>query len=385
MDRFRMYARADRGGTFYWEDAENGRQGSLKTKDRSQAAKLLAAKNETDRQPNLNRELGRVYMKAADPALTTRTWQQVIDAYCNRAHLRETSRERPRRAYAGKQFDPIRDVVLTETSTDLLLGVVEKARNASTQHYLRRLHNYAVGLGWLPWQVVPHRLWPPQRSKKRRAITEAEHREIIATESNQEHRQYYELLWLTGASQSDGAELTADKVDWENDVLSFSRKKLKPDDPPCIMRIGPQLGALLRQLPQKGPLFPAMFRMKHKDRSAEFYRRCRLLKICGISLHSYRHGWAERAQVAGMPERYAQAALGHASKAVHRAYARGALVSIPPLEAYEEKARNIVAFPGRVDLGTPQTAGSSERDSKMRELLINADQSELAHLLRGCR
>lgn len=150
MDRFRMYARADRGGTFYWEDTENRRQGSLKTKDRGTAAKLLQAKNETVRQPNLNRELGRVYMKAADPSLTTRTWQQVIDVYCNRAHLRESSRERPQRAFAGRHFDPIRQLVLTETTTEQLLSVIEKVRNASTQHYLRRLHNYAVGLCWLP-------------------------------------------------------------------------------------------------------------------------------------------------------------------------------------------------------------------------------------------
>lgn len=46
-----------------------------------------------------------------------------------------------------------------------------------------------------------------------------------------------------------------------------------------------------------------------------------------------------------MPERYAQVALGHASKSVHRAYARGAVVTVPSLETYEEKAQNIVSFP----------------------------------------
>jgi hypothetical protein len=38
------------------------------------------------------------------------------------------------------------------------------------------------------------------------------------------------------------------------------------------------------------------------------------------------------AKVAGMPERFAQAALGHSSKAVHRAYAKGAIMEIPCLE-----------------------------------------------------
>jgi hypothetical protein len=38
------------------------------------------------------------------------------------------------------------------------------------------------------------------------------------------------------------------------------------------------------------------------------------------------------------PERFAQEALGHNSKAVHRAYAKRALMKIPSLEDYEQKA-----------------------------------------------
>jgi hypothetical protein len=57
-------------------------------------------------------------------------------------------------------------------------------------------------------------------------------------------------------------------------------------------------------------------------------------------LHSYRYAWAERAKVAGFPERFAQMALGHNSKAVHRAYAKEAQVTLPPLEDYE---RNMAA------------------------------------------
>jgi hypothetical protein len=38
-----------------------------------------------------------------------------------------------------------------------------------------------------------------------------------------------------------------------------------------------------------------------------------------------------------MPERFAQEALGHNSKAVHRAYAKRALMRIPSLEDYERK------------------------------------------------
>jgi len=42
--------------------------------------------------------------------------------------------------------------------------------------------------------------------------------------------------------------------------------------------------------------------------------------------------------VNGYPERFAQEALGHNSKAVHRAYAKKALMKIPSLEEYWERA-----------------------------------------------
>src|ERR1700728_3622120 len=40
------------------------------------------------------------------------------------------------------------------------------------------------------------------------------------------------------------------------------------------------------------------------------------------------------------PERFAQEALGHNSKAVHRAYSRRAQVKLPSLESYERQAAN---------------------------------------------
>jgi hypothetical protein len=62
-------------------------------------------------------------------------------------------------------------------------------------------------------------------------------------------------------------------------------------------------------------------------------------------LHSYRYAWAERAKVCGYPERFAQEALGHNSKAVHRAYARKAKVRLPSLEAYEKRSREAELIP----------------------------------------
>jgi len=81
-------------------------------------------------------------------------------------------------------------------------------------------------------------------------------------------------------------------------------------------------------------------------------QRARALDIQGASLHSYRHAWAERARRCGYPERFAQEALGHNSKAVHRAYARKAQVVVPPLSACEsQQAGDLsreIRFPGPV-------------------------------------
>ena len=59
--------------------------------------------------------------------------------------------------------------------------------------------------------------------------------------------------------------------------------------------------------------------------------------ITGVTWNSYSYAWAERAKQAGYPERFAQEALGHNRKAVHRAYTKRALTKTPSLEEYEKQ------------------------------------------------
>ena len=92
------------------------------------------------------------------------------------------------------------------------------------------------------------------------------------------------------------------------------------------------------KLSAEGVLLPHLSRVRAGDRATEFRSRCRQLGITGVTLHSYRYAWAERAKIVGYPERFAQEALGHNSKAVHRAYAKRALMKIPSLEEYEQRA-----------------------------------------------
>ena len=83
---------------------------------------------------------------------------------------------------------------------------------------------------------------------------------------------------------------------------------------------------------------PYLSRARAGDRATEFGSRCRQLGIVGVSLRSYRYAWAEREKTAGMPKRFAMENLGHNSKAVHRAYAKRALMKIPSLQDYEKRA-----------------------------------------------
>uniref|UniRef100_UPI003566B973 tyrosine-type recombinase/integrase n=1 Tax=Sneathiella sp. TaxID=1964365 RepID=UPI003566B973 len=143
-------------------------------------------------------------------------------------------------------------------------------------------------------------------------------------------------------SQSDAATLTSSNINWRDGVLTYERAKLADQyieaaTMPARIRIGPRLRVLLEKLPKQGPLFPHISQIGANHRASEFRRRCRQLAIEGISLHSFRYSWAERAKAAGYPQRWAQSALGHNSRAVHDAYARGADITCPSLEEYSSK------------------------------------------------
>ena len=159
---------------------------------------------------------------------------------------------------------------------------------------------------------------------------------------NPERKLLYQLCWHLGASQGDIAALKGQDVDWANNTVSFFRKKTGV---PVLVHLGPDALNLLKDLPSEGTLFPYLSEVRAGDRATEFKQRCNQLKILGVTLHSYRYAWAERAKTAGYPERFAQEALGHNSKAVHRAYAKRALMKIPSLEDYERQASQASAPP----------------------------------------
>jgi integrase len=297
---------------------------------------LFHSRQEAEQQPAVNLQIARAYLAASDPQIATRDWQFVMDELVKLK--KDQTQHRWQTAIKDKAFDSIRHQPLLETRPEHFMRVLESEK-VSTNVYLRRIHNFALDMTWLPWPVLAKKRWPAVEFNEKRAITLAEHQAVVARENNPERKAFYKLAWHLGASQSDLAFLEAENVDWDHHVISYKRMKTKTV---AIMRFDEDMAEILRDLPGNGPLFPYLRTVRAGNRATEFKQRCNGLGIIGVSLHSYRYAWAERAKSAGYPERYAQVNLGHNSKAMTRAYSRKAEVEMPSLSEYERQQKVII-------------------------------------------
>ena len=344
--QFRLYRRGG-NGRYYIQDNVTGKQESLGTSDRAEALRLLNAKNEAAYQPALNTQLARTYLLAGDSAIGQRTWQLVIDAL-KKAKERTAVRtqERYESAYNERPFARLRSLVVIATRPEQILAMLQDGTR-STNLYMRQLHGIAISMGWLPWPILAYKQWPRIRTEPRRAISPSEAARLVATERDPEWQDFLQLLWHVGAGQADLAALTAENVDWTNGTISYNRRKTGVL---AILRFGAQVEAILKRLPDQGPLFPHYSRISSANRATRFSECCKKQGITGISLHCYRYAWAERARAAGYPERYAMEALGHSSAAVSRFYAKGARVEVPPLEDFECPRSTVAPESNVIDL-----------------------------------
>lgn len=328
-DRYRITCVGSRGGTFYCDDTQTGSRVSLFTKDETEAKRQVQAKNEALRQPHINRKIGLAYLSAADPDLTKRTWRFVMEDIVK--DKEGSTLRRYHTALKDPAYALIADKVLVETFPADLLDVL-RVGTTCTNVYLRRFQNHALDMGWLPVPVLPKKKFPKIKHKNQRAIQWDEHSRIVEREMNPERRDYYELCWHFGGSQSDVASLKAEDIDYDHHGFCYSRYKTHHLGG---TKIGPKAWEIIMRRPKEGPLFPYLCTVREVDRATEFKQRCQGLGIKGVTLHSYRYSWAERSADAGYPERYAQRALGQNSKIVHRAYAKKAQGQLPSLEDYE--------------------------------------------------
>jgi len=347
--QFRLYRRSN-GGRFYLHDNATGKQESLGTTDRTEAVRLLHARNEASRQPLINVQIARAYLAANDAQASTRNWQMAMNEITKAKE--GTTHAFYVRAFKQEAFDSIRALPIVQTRPEHFMRVFE-AGTVSTNKNLRRLHNFALAMTWLPWPILIKEHWPELRYGDKRGISWEEHQMIVAKEKNPEWKAFLELVWHVGAAQGDLAALCVEDIDREHRVISFSRQKTGSL---VVQRYGEEVAAILQQLPKSGPLFPKLSQHTSSNRAARFAKVLKRRGVVGVSLHSYRYAWAERAKTSGYPERYAQEALGHKSKAVHRAYASKARVELPSLEEYEKKrsAEKVILLP--IQNATPAVA-----------------------------
>jgi len=220
--RYRKFKRA--WGMWYAFDAATGNSVSLKTRVKAEADQKVNAMNEAERQPGISLGLARVYLNATDPKLASRTWQEVMENIVAKKH--DETRRRWEVAIKDRNFDCIRRLRVSETRPEHFDRALADGK-VSTNVYLQRIHNHALGMEWLLKSVIPRLQWPKPVFKEKRAITAEEHAAIVLREQNVERRDFYELLWHTGASQTDAACLRAEDINWEARTICFTRKKLK--------------------------------------------------------------------------------------------------------------------------------------------------------------
>jgi hypothetical protein len=124
-------------------------------------------------------------LTATDPEMAKRTWQAPMDEM-TRTKTGPTL-IRYKRAMQDEAFDIIRNLPILETHAGQFLKVLD-AGAVATNVFLRRIHNFALDMSWLPWPVLAKKQWPKVRFKEKRAITAKEHQAIIERELNPERR-----------------------------------------------------------------------------------------------------------------------------------------------------------------------------------------------------
>src|ERR1035437_4019888 len=113
QNRFTMFRR---GKVFYCEDRTTGQQKSLQTRDEAEAQRLVQAKNDAVKLPQMNLVMAKTYLSAQDPKMITRTWADVMERFCNRSN--PSTRMRHERVVRTKPMQFLKCKRLIETTED---------------------------------------------------------------------------------------------------------------------------------------------------------------------------------------------------------------------------------------------------------------------------
>lgn len=184
-------------------------------------------------------------------------------------------------AAKDRAFDLIRRAVVADTRPETLIAVLHSG-TVSTNVQLRKLHNYCLDMGWLPWPIIPKRqraavrygeTQHPLRRASRNCRPRAESgtprslRALLATRwCPRRHREPDRLGHRLGTPDGSVPPL-------EN--------KLAP-----LIRFGEDVDRVLRQIPASSPPFPYLLGVRPFDRATEIKQCGRDLGIEGVTLNS---------------------------------------------------------------------------------------------------
>jgi len=304
----------------------------------------------------INRQIGFIYLASTDPDVLTRTWHDVMLSYGESKKLDNATLERLTRAERAKAVAPLLNRKIMDTTAQEFLDCLNSG-GVSVNVYLRRWHNHALEMDWLPKRILSNKLWPKPRHKSKRAITLEEHQVLKNHIENEEWKDYLETLWWTGGAQMDIATLKGERVSMESGVISFQRVKLQSKDAgKTLLMMGPTLREIMGRRWNFGYLFPYLASIRTTDRATYFRRYCERTGVGKeVTLHCYRYAVAERMHTIGFNQRFSKALLGHSTDHNHNLYSKGAVVEVPCLETLEsefkmEKARGLKLLPNYSEL-----------------------------------
>jgi hypothetical protein len=340
-------------GVWYAREAGGKRSRiSLRTKDEEQAKLNLKKELGEEILPEENVkhfELGKAHLVLSNPALIDRTFGQLYKKWYGQKHLGHSSKKRRIEEVGRGLFAKIRDYQLCDPKAKAIIEAATPELGIYAREVLGELQRFALKIGWalVPFVTPIFIAISHKERRKTRAITHQEHEAFVtherasATRPNAkygtERADYYDLLFLTGAAQTDGANLKATHIDWKAKELVFHRQKTGER---CAIALGGRLEELLKRLPKEGQLFPNLCKLDQQKRGRDFRRHVKRMGLDkgeeSLTLHSYRYHMAEWCCEVGMEMRYAQIILGHSSKTVANAYARKCKKAAPTPDTYQK-------------------------------------------------
>ena len=125
-NRFTIFRR---GRIYYCEDHVTGQQKSLLTRDEAEAQRIVQAKNDAVKLPQMNLVMAKTYLSAQDPKMITRTWADVFERFCNRSN--PNTRMRHERVVRTEPMQFLKSKRLIETTADDFFEAMKLGTNST--------------------------------------------------------------------------------------------------------------------------------------------------------------------------------------------------------------------------------------------------------------